>query len=152
MKKYLLLACLILSSVTLMAQPPGRKGMKEKIKTLKIAFITEKLDLTSSEAEKFWPIYNAFDSSFMKLKHESMRSLKENLNKEIETLTEKEAASNLNELTAIEDQLTQLKQGFRSQLEGVISNKKILLLKIAEDGFNRRMMDKLRRQPKQKRR
>ena len=31
---------------------------KEKIKALKIAYLTEKLDLSSNEAEKFWPIYN----------------------------------------------------------------------------------------------
>ena len=53
-------------------------------------------------------------------------------------------------MTAIEDELVQLKRSFRSQLEGVISNKKILLLKIAEDGFNRRMMDRLRHRPKKK--
>ena len=55
-------------------------------------------------------------------------------------------------MTAIEDELVQLKQSFRTQLEGIISNKKILLLKIAEDGFNRRMMDKLKRRSKEQKR
>ena len=51
-----------------------------------------------------------------------------------------------------EDEIIKLKLKFRSQLEGVISYKKILLLKIAEDGFNRRMMDRLKHRSKEKKR
>ncbi|WAC02058.1 hypothetical protein N7U66_20040 [Lacinutrix neustonica] len=32
---------------------------KEKVKVLKIAHITEQLDLTAQEAQAFWPVYNA---------------------------------------------------------------------------------------------
>jgi gluconate kinase len=150
MKKLILLACLFFTTMTIIAQPEGRKGMKDKIRTLKIEFITEKLDLSSVEAEKFWPIYNVFDKAYMELRHEKLKGLKDNLKKEINMLSESEALNKLNEMTAIEDELIQLKRSFRSQLEGVISNKKILLLKIAEDGFNRRMMDRLRHRPKKK--
>lgn len=34
-------------------QTPQEK--KDKIKALKVAYITEKLDLTTEEAQKFWP-------------------------------------------------------------------------------------------------
>ena len=33
----------------------------EKIETLKVGFITEKLSLTSKEAEVFWPVYKRFE-------------------------------------------------------------------------------------------
>ncbi len=134
--------------MTLIAQPEGRKGMKDKIRILKVEFITEKLDLSSGEAENFWPIYNAFDKAYMELRHEKLKGLKDNLKEGINMLSEKEALSKLNEMTDIEDELVKLKQMFRYQLDGVISNKKILLLKIAEDGFNRRMMDRLKRRSK----
>jgi len=152
MKKLILLACLFFITMSLIAQPEGRKGMKDKIRTLKIEFITEKLDLSSVEAEKFWPIYNVFDKTYMELRHEKLKGLKDNLKKEINEISEVAALSKLNEMTAIEDELVQLKQSFRTQLEGIISNKKILLLKIAEDGFNRRMMDKLKRRSKEQKR
>ena len=148
MKKFILLSCLFFTTLNLMAQPHGRKGMKDKIRTLKVEFITEKLDLSSGEAEKFWPIYNAFDKAYMELRHEKLKGLKDNLKEGINMLSEKEALSKLNEMTDIEDELVKLKQMFRYQLDGVISNKKILLLKIAEDGFNRRMMDRLKRRSK----
>ena len=134
--------------MNVMAQHTERKGMKDKIRTLKVEFITEKLDLSSGEAENFWPIYNAFDKAYMELRHEKLKGLKDNLKEGINMLSEKEALSKLNEMTDIEDELVKLKQMFRYQLDGVISNKKILLLKIAEDGFNRRMMDRLKRRSK----
>jgi hypothetical protein len=149
MKKLILLSCLFFTTLNLMAQPPGRKGMKDKIRTLKVEFITDKLDLSSGEAEKFWPIYNAFEKAYTELRHEKLKSLKDNLKKEINVISEAEALSKLNEMIAIEDELVQLKRSFRTKLEGVISNKKIILLKIAEDGFNRRMMDRLKHRSKE---
>lgn len=148
MKKFILLSCLFFTTMNVMAQHTERKGMKDKIRTLKVEFITEKLDLSSGEAENFWPIYNAFDKAYMELRHEKLKGLKDNLKEGINMLSEKEALSILNEMTDIEDELVKLKQMFRYQLDGVISNKKILLLKIAEDGFNRRMMDRLKRRSK----
>lgn len=37
----------------------GRGANKEKIEMFKIQFITEKLALTTAEAELFWPVYEA---------------------------------------------------------------------------------------------
>ena len=50
----------------------GFKEKKGKVKALKIAYITEELDLTTEEAQKFWPIYNAFDDKQSELRHEKM--------------------------------------------------------------------------------
>ena len=48
-----------------MAKSP--KG-REKIKALKVAFITQKLQLSPSEAEKFWPVYNQYDNEITQLR------------------------------------------------------------------------------------
>lgn len=49
-------------SVVSFGQERGGKGkrgeQKERMKKLKIAYITEELNLTSVESEKFWPVYN----------------------------------------------------------------------------------------------
>jgi len=148
MKKLTILIYLVFISVPLSAQPAGRKEMKEKIKTMKIAFITEKLDLSSSEAEKFWPIYNAFDKAQMKLRHEKLRAIKNELKDQIDTITDEVALMKLNELLAAEAELNALKQTFHMKLKNVISSKKILLLKISEEGFNRQMMKRLRNRQK----
>lgn len=58
MKKYLLSLFAIFTFFFASAQNGQRN---EKIQALKIAFITQRLDLTSAEAEKFWPIYNEYE-------------------------------------------------------------------------------------------
>ncbi|MEK0423515.1 MAG: hypothetical protein RLZ95_1425 [Bacteroidota bacterium] len=71
MKKIFLLCLVILITIASNAQPPmrqdggrgpgkgGRGVNKEKIELYKIQFITEKLALTATEAEQFWPVYEA---------------------------------------------------------------------------------------------
>ena len=47
---------------------------REKLKAYKTAFITEKLELTPAEAEKFWPVYNNYENKVHQLKFENIRN------------------------------------------------------------------------------
>jgi hypothetical protein len=38
----------------------GQKGNGSRIEALKIAYLTKKLNLSTDEAQKFWPIYNEY--------------------------------------------------------------------------------------------
>ena len=53
-KKIPILIVFLVGTFWLQAQGPVR----DRIKTLKVAFITERVGLTSKEAQQFWPIYN----------------------------------------------------------------------------------------------
>lgn len=66
MKKYLLLLFTLGSFLVVNAQKRG--GGEDKVQALKIAFITQKLDLTAAEAQKFWPVYNDYDGEVKKLR------------------------------------------------------------------------------------
>ncbi len=66
MKKYLLVIIAILG-VFSFAMAQNGKG-HEKIQALKVAFLTQKLHLTPSEAEKFWPVYNQYDNEIAQLR------------------------------------------------------------------------------------
>ncbi len=50
----------------------GDRGRKEggMAESLKIAYITKELNLTTAEAEKFWPVYNAYQAEIKKVKKE----------------------------------------------------------------------------------
>ncbi len=43
--------------------PPLDGPQREKIESLRRAYYTKELNLSVSEAEKFWPIYNAFENA-----------------------------------------------------------------------------------------
>jgi len=50
---------LIMMPMAVFAQD-RQQDRKDKIETMHIAYLSEKLNLTSGEAEKFWPVYNEY--------------------------------------------------------------------------------------------
>ncbi len=62
MKKFILILILFFGSFSIIkAQDDDGSKRAEKLQALKIAFITQKLDLTSDEAQKFWPVYGQYE-------------------------------------------------------------------------------------------
>ena len=64
MKKIILIIVMALGiSAVSLAQDDndaGQKGNGSRIEALKIAYLTKKLNLSTEEAQKFWPIYNEY--------------------------------------------------------------------------------------------
>ena len=130
MKTYKLLSIfLLLLSITRVAQP-SFKQKKEQLKALKIAYITDELQLSSDEASRFWPVYNAFDEKQRELKQEKMRSYMDRFSGgEVDKMSDKEALNFLNQIENTEDEMYQLRKKFISNLKGVLSPIKIIKLK-----------------------
>lgn len=57
-----LLASFVFASPLLSSQPHCRGGWQDKLKAERVAYLTDAMGLTSSEAEKFWPVYNEMDA------------------------------------------------------------------------------------------
>jgi len=141
MKKILPLFIIVFTIHTSMAQ----KGPRERVKALKIAHITEQLDLSSKEAQEFWPIYNAHENTMEALKkneRKSMRAIKQADG--IENISEKEASDFISNHLTTEEQKLIARKKLISDLKNVIPNKKILKLVRAEMDFNRRLLKQLR--------
>lgn len=112
---------------------------KDRIKSLKIAFISQKLALTSAEAEKFWPIYNKYDEKIMLLKEEQLK-----LKLQKRNLTGEEALKKIEEAEGKEAEVISLKKKMRSELIPVISAEKVLKLEQLEQEFHRKLLEKLK--------
>jgi Spy/CpxP family protein refolding chaperone len=118
---------------------------KDQIKAMKIAFITTELDLTSDEAVKFWPIFNAFEDKQQEIRKQKLRSYLDRTDgNSLDRMSEKEAANLMNQIESTEDELYQLKKKFLSNLKGILPSVKILKLKRAEDQFNKRLLQQYR--------
>ena len=131
--------------VTSLSFSQGFKEKREKVKALKVAYITEQLELTTDEAQKFWPIYNAFDENQSELRHEKMRAILDRFKPgNVEKLSEKDASNSLAQMEKIEEDLFNLKKKFIKDLQSVISAKKIIKLKKAEEDFNRELLKQMR--------
>jgi len=118
---------------------------KEQIKALKIAFITNELALTSDEATKFWPLFNAFEDKQQEIKKQKLKGYLNRVDDDsFDNLSEKDATTMLAQMESTEDELYQLKKKFISNLKGIFSPIKILKLKKAEDNFNRKLLQQYR--------
>jgi Spy/CpxP family protein refolding chaperone len=124
---------------------PIFRKKKEQIKALKVAFITNELALTSEEATKFWPLFNAFEEKQQEIKKQKLKGYLNRVdNDSFDNLSEKDAKTMLVQMESTEDELYQLKKKFISNLKGVISPIKILKLKKAEENFNRKLLQQYR--------
>lgn len=62
---FTILGMIWLFSTDLQAQQP-RDG--ERLEALKIAYLTKKLNLTTEEAQRFWPVYNQYVADMKKVR------------------------------------------------------------------------------------
>jgi Spy/CpxP family protein refolding chaperone len=139
-----LLIILFLLSIPSFAQQE-MNDKKDQMKALKVGFITNELSLTTEEAAKFWPIYNTFDDKQFELKNQKMKAFKSRMdNDALDKMSEKEAASLLNQMESNEDDLYQLRKKFIANLKGVLPATKIIKLKKAEDDFKRKLLQQYR--------
>ena len=60
----LLLVLLFATTQICLAHGPqqNNQSAKDRIEALRVAFISQQLNLTPEEAQKFWPVYNAYRS------------------------------------------------------------------------------------------
>ena len=147
--KNIFIILLLLLSINFYAQ--GRKiferkeQIKEKIYALKVAFITNELSLTSSEAEKFWPIYNLFEANQFDLKHQkSISYIKKMDDETLNKMSDKEALTVLAQMEVIEDEVFQLRKKLIVSLKSILNPVKIIKLKKAEDEFNKKLLQQYR--------
>ena len=144
-KKITLILIMILSTNAFSQKGLMSKENREKIKSLKVAFITSELSLTADESAKFWPIYNSFEDKQQDIRKQKMRSFIDRMDgDELGTLSEKEASTLLTQIENTEEELYQAKKKLISNLRGVIPTIKILKLRKAEEDFNRKLLQQYR--------
>ena len=144
MKKIVLVFALSLVVFPLMAQ---RNINPDRIKAQKVAFITERLDLTSKEAQQFWPVYNAFEEEIEGIRQGDLKVVRQAIKNG--NLSEKEAKELLDKLMAAENRIHQAKVNLVQDLKNIIPAQKIIALKTAEDAFNRKLIEVLKKRREQ---
>ncbi|MDR2907453.1 MAG: hypothetical protein LBU91_05645 [Bacteroidales bacterium] len=131
-----------------------RDVFKQKIRTHKVAFFTEKLSLTSAEAEKFWPVYNAYFESRDKLMSNFFEETRckdcgcsknkmDDCKFDISKLSDAEVNKLLNDRAKLID----LEKNFHNDLCKLFSPRRVLTFYNAEREFQREL---IRQRPRNK--
>ena len=138
MNKLLLLLFILFTTLSY-----GQRGNKEKIKSLKVAFITDRLELTSKEAQQFWPVYNKFEEQREDLRQKERTAVRDKIRNASE-LTEDEAVQLLTQFISFKERAEILDTSYLNELKKVLSSKKTLLLLSAEEEFKRHLIKQYR--------
>ena len=114
------------------APPRPPAGLDEnRIKSLKIAHLTERLNLSSEEAVKFWPIYNQYEDKKLALQKE-LTKLEVSLDME-----EKEANAFIQKSIDNAQKLVDLRREQLTALKGILSTQQLAMLQISDRDFGR---------------
>ena len=108
-------------------QPADDNEGRKKIEALYVAYVTKELNLTVEEAQKFWPVHTQFNNE--------VRGVKQDLPE----LDKQQAILNI-------------KKKYQEKFNPIIGNKRCEQFFKLRDGFNRKMLERIRKQRQEGRR
>ncbi|MDP1727940.1 MAG: hypothetical protein Q8M15_14240 [Bacteroidota bacterium] len=139
---------LTLMLCTAVAQPGAR--MMENIEAMKVGFITQKLDLSPEEAQKFWPIYNKYADELEKLRIGFKGKMRADLS-DMESMTDAQADKALNEMLNFKMAEVDITRKYVSEFKKVLPIKKVVLLFKAEQEFKVKLLSDIKERRKRDR-
>lgn len=126
------LICLVMA-LPLSAQDKSQRS--QQVETVKIAFITQKLSLNTSEAEKFWPVYNSYQKEMREL-FKQRRDAKKT--------KDANADDKLDNELDFESRLLEIRKKYKQEFSKVIPSEKVLQFYEAEREFREQMIKELK--------
>jgi hypothetical protein len=111
----------------------------DRVQAQRVAFITEKIDLTSKEAEKFWPLFNEYEQEERRIRRQYQAQQKRPID-----MTDEEARAQLLSHFDMEEKLLDLKRSYFLKLAEVVSPKKLAGFTRADREFKRMLLNRIR--------
>ncbi|MBC5992553.1 hypothetical protein H8S84_06870 [Pontibacter sp. SD6] len=111
----------------------------ENVEAAKVAYITDKIELTADQAQKFWPIYNEYETK----RRELMRNYRSGYRRNLEEMSEQEAKARIDEMFDTRERELALEKEYAARYQRVISTKQLIKLYRAERDFTKLLLKKL---------
>lgn len=143
MKRFLLLSTLFLLAPWVMAQPDLDEPaeMVQELQDFRRQEFTQRLMLTNSEVEAFFPIY---DQSQLELRQARMQFRKKWGQRELGTLTEEEAKAYYTDALALKQNELDIHAVYTPKLVPIIGYKRVILLPQTERDVRAQLLKKAR--------
>ena len=150
-RAFLIMLTAMLPVTILIAQNPNR----ERLDAYRIGFFTKKLNLSSDEAEKFWPAYNDYQKEKNGLQQER-RELIRNFNQNGSILSDKELTEIGDKLIGTFSEESSMAESFHKKLKEVLPPAKVIFYYQAENQWKAQLLNQLQenrpaQKPNQKR-
>lgn len=140
MKNLLIGTALLLAPFALTAQP-GRmqEQVRDKIEAYKIAFFTEKLQLTPDESKRFWPLFNQFENE-----REALKKRYGGEDTRIELMSDKEVEDFLTKHIEMEEQMVKLRRDYIQRFKEILPIRKVAMLQRIDTEFKRALLEEIK--------
>ncbi len=139
MKRFFSL-CLLLC----LGLPLGGYAQRQRVESIRVAFLTADLNLSEGQAEKFWPVYNELATKrrtlHLSLKLEQEKALDP-------TAPEADILASIDKVMALRRQEVELLAEYLPRLKKVLSAKQLGRLVTADKRFAKQMLGGRRGQP-----
>jgi hypothetical protein len=114
----------------------------EKLNAFKIGFFTKRLDLTSAEAEKFWPVYNEYQDQRNKLQLEKALIIR-NFNRNQSSLNDIQLTEMGDKLIALITRESSLEVEFHKKLKEIFPPAKVIQFYQVENQYKAQLLNEL---------
>ncbi len=145
MKKILLLI-LFLAGISAYAQNTAKQDARSKLQAARIALISERLGLTPSQAEKFWPIYNEYAEQRRMIQKE-FRDARMGL--DMNKLTEAQSKVLVKARMDGKQRQLNLETKYSDRLMDVINTRQLMALEKAENDFRAMIIRRIEQRKQQ---
>lgn len=147
MKRVVLIIVVLAISMAGWAQKQGpNSNAKSKLEAARIAMITERLNLSPTQAEKFWPLYNQFAQERRGLQQQALQSRK---GLDMQDLTEEQSKMLITAHQKFKQDKLDLENKYSQKINDVISARQMVALKKAEDDFRTMILNRLEQRKRQ---
>ena len=116
-----------------------REEMMGKLESQRVAFISDKLQLTSEDAQLFWPIHNEYQAALKELRDTDHRR------GDFLNASEADAEEMLNKMIEKEGQVLAVKKEYAMKIKDVIGAKRTMIYFGAERQFKEEIIGSLRK-------
>ena len=154
MRQLLVTLIITLPLMTLSAQPDHKSGDSQSSKAMGIWKMTEELELTENQAEKFFPKFRAHQDAVDKLRKEqrmSLKSIHESL-KDGKDVSDEDLAAAIKAFQKIEASKISSRVDFIESLEGVLTTSQRAKLMLAPDKMSREAKENIKEHKKSRQR
>jgi gamma-glutamyl phosphate reductase len=129
------------SAASFAQQNQERGRDRERIQAARVAFMTEKMALTSQQAQVFWPMFNDYHAELRKIRS-GYRSQERKM--DINSSSEEELQKMISDRLKLKEAELTLERGFTQKALEIVSVKQFLQMQEAEEEFRRMMIRRLR--------
>lgn len=141
MKSYQFLFVMIVCVFLVISRELKAQSAQDKIESARIALITERLNLSPEEAQKFWPLYNEYSQERRALQQEYLKAREQF---RAGKMTEEQSEKLLEIGLKLKERELQLDRKYTERMNTVISNRQLIALRQAEIDFRKILLERLK--------